>query len=88
MAFDTHGIMNNMKTVIVYSTPSCVYCKMAKAYFDQKGVKYVEKDVFADETARGEMLKKSGQMGVPVLDIGGKIIIGFDKGSINEALGL
>lgn len=61
---------------------------MAKTYFDQKSVKYVEKDVMADEVARTEMIQKTGQLGVPVLDIGGKIIIGFDKTSINEALGI
>ncbi len=77
-----------MKTVTVYSTPSCVYCKMAKAYFDQKGVQYIDKDVMVDEVAREEMIKKTGQLGVPVLDIGGSIIIGFDKGAINEALGI
>lgn len=77
-----------MKTVIVYSTPSCVYCKMAKAYFDQKGVKYVEKDVMADEKARAEMIHKSGQLGVPVIDIDGTITVGFDKGAINELLDL
>mgnify|MGYP006294190923 CR=1 FL=1 len=74
-----------MKSIIIYSTPSCVYCKMAKTYFDQKGVKYVEKDVMADLDARQDMISKSGQLGVPVLDIGGKIIIGFDKSAINEA---
>ena len=75
-----------MKPIIIYSTPSCVYCKMAKAYFDQKGVKYEEKDVMVDEVGREEMIKKSGQLGVPVLNIDGKIIIGFDKTVINEAV--
>lgn len=79
---------NNMKPVIIYSTPSCVYCKMAKTYFDQKGVKYEDKDVMSDLVAREEMIKKSGQLGVPVLDINGKIIIGFDKSAINEAAGI
>lgn len=77
-----------MKPITIYSTPSCVYCKMAKAYFDQKGIKYVDKDVMVDEVAREEMIKKSGQLGVPVLDIDGKIIIGFDKSAINEAAGI
>lgn len=61
---------------------------MAKAYFDQKGVKYTEKNVMSDLVAQQEMIKKSGQLGVPVLDIGGKIIIGFDKSAINEAAGI
>ena len=58
---------------------------MAKAYFDQKGVKYTEKDVMTDHVAQEEMIKKSGQLGVPVLDIEGTIIVGFDKSAINEA---
>jgi len=61
---------------------------MAKAYFDQKGVKYVEKNVQHDLVAQEEMIKKSGQLGVPVLDIEGTIIIGFDKSAINEAAGI
>lgn len=77
-----------MKNVIVYSTPSCVYCKMAKAYFDEKGIKYSDKDVMVDVEARKEMMEKSGQLGVPVIDIGGKIIVGFDKGTIRELLEL
>lgn len=75
-----------MKNVIVYSTPSCVYCKMAKAYFDEKGIKYSDKDVMVDVEARKEMMEKSGQLGVPVIDIGGKIIVGFDKGAIKDLL--
>mgnify|MGYP001570629881 CR=1 FL=1 len=61
---------------------------MAKAYFDQKGVKYTEKDVMTDHVAQEEMIKKSGQLGVPVLDIEGTIIVGFDKSAINEAAGI
>ena len=77
-----------MKSITIYSTDGCVYCKMAKAYFDQKGVKYVEKNVQHDLVAQEEMIKKSGQLGVPVLDIEGTIIIGFDKSAINEAAGI
>jgi glutaredoxin 3 len=80
--------MQNENKVVVYSTPSCVYCKLAKQYFTEKGVKYVEKDVFTDLQAREEMVTKSGQMGVPVIDINGKLIVGFDKTAINELLGL
>ncbi len=74
--------------VTIYSTPSCVYCKMAKAYFDKVGVKYEEKDVAVDEGAREDMVKKSGQLGVPVIDVDGKIVVGFDKKRLNELLGL
>lgn len=61
---------------------------MAKAYFDEKGIKYSDKDVMVDVEARKEMMEKSGQLGVPVIDIGGKIIIGFDKGAIKDLLEL
>jgi len=80
--------MVDMKNVTIYSTPSCVYCKMAKAYFDEKGVKYSDKDVMVDMAARQEMIQKSGQLGVPVIDIEGKIIVGFDKGAIKDLLGI
>jgi glutaredoxin 3 len=65
--------------VRVYSTPTCPYCKMAKTFLDAKGVAYDDLDVSADARARDEMMKKSGQMGVPVIDIDGEMIIGFDQ---------
>jgi glutaredoxin 3 len=71
---------------VVYSTPTCPYCKMAKEYFDEKGVSYEDVDVAAEPARAEEMVKKSGQMGVPVIDIGGTIIVGFDKEKINAAL--
>jgi len=76
-----------MHKIIIYSTPTCVYCKMAKEFFAQNGVAYEERDVAADEAARNEMFEKSHQMGVPVIDIDGKIIVGFEKKTIEEALG-
>jgi len=77
-----------MKKVTVYSTPTCPYCKMTKAYFKEKKVAFNDIDVAADEEKAHEMIEKSGQMGVPVIDIDGKIIIGFDKEAVNKALGL
>jgi glutaredoxin-like YruB-family protein len=65
--------------VKVYSTSTCPYCKMAKSFLDEKGVAYDDLDVAADAAARDEMVKKSGQMGVPVIDVDGEVIIGFDK---------
>lgn len=65
--------------VKVYSTTTCPYCKMAKSFLDEKGVSYVDLDVAADAVARDEMVKKSGQMGVPVIDFDGEVIIGFDQ---------
>ncbi len=75
-----------MHNVTVYSTPSCVYCKMAKAYFTANNIPFEEKDVATDLKAREDMIKKSGQLGVPVIDIDGSIIIGFDKAHIQELL--
>jgi glutaredoxin-like YruB-family protein len=74
--------------VTVYSTPTCPYCKMAKAYLTENKVEFTDVDVAADDKAAEDMIQKSGQMGVPVLDINGKIIVGFDKDAIKEALGL
>lgn len=73
--------------IIVYSTTFCPYCKMAKEYLDQKGVSYKDVNVQEDDEAAAEMIRKSGQMGVPVLDINGKIIVGFNREAIDEAIG-
>lgn len=80
--------MVNMARVKIYTTPSCVYCKMAKEFFKNNSVQYEEKNVAIDASAREEMIAKSGQMGVPVIDIDGKLIIGFDEPRLKEALGL
>lgn len=77
-----------MKTVNIYSTPTCTYCEAAKEYFKQNAVEYTEYDVASDEAKRTEMVEKSGQMGVPVIDIEGTIIVGFDEEKIKETLGL
>jgi glutaredoxin 3 len=74
------------KKVTVYSTAACPYCVLAKNYLDSKKVTYEAFDVGADRAKAEEMIKKSGQMGVPVLDIGGKIIVGFDRAAIDAAL--
>lgn len=73
--------------VTVYSTPTCPYCKMAKAYLEEKGVAYENVDVSTDAAQKDEMVKKSGQMGVPVIDVGGQVIIGFDKERLEDLLG-
>lgn len=77
-----------MTKVKIYTTPTCVYCKMAKEFFKQNNVEYEEKNVAQDAVAREEMIQKSGQFGVPVINIGEKIIIGFDQMKLKEALGL
>jgi glutaredoxin-like YruB-family protein len=73
--------------VKVYSTPSCPYCKMAKSYLSEKNISFTDLDVSVDRDAGMEMVRKSGQRGVPVLDIDGQIIIGFDRPRIDSALG-
>ena len=75
-----------MTEIKVYSTPTCPWCKRAKEYLTQKGVEFKDIDVSEDEEAAHEMITKSRQMGVPVLDIKGKIIVGFDINAINDAL--
>lgn len=77
-----------MAQAIIYTTPSCVYCKMAKEFFKEHNVSYEEKNVATDHDAQNEMIEKSGQMGVPVIDIGGKIIIGYDKEALAELLNI
>ena len=75
-----------MRNITIYTTPSCVYCKMAKEYFKEHGIDYSEKDVSGDKQAVDEMIQKSGQMGVPVIDIDGSIVVGFDKAKLQELI--
>lgn len=77
-----------MKTVTVYSTPTCVYCNMAKNFFKANKVDYKDYNVATDLEKRKEMIEKTGQMGVPVLQIGDQVIVGFDEPRIKNALGL
>lgn len=75
-----------MKKVTIYTTPTCGYCRMAKDYFKEEGVEYEEKDVSVDAKAREEMVNKTNQMGVPVIEVGEDIIIGFNKPKLIELL--
>ncbi len=77
-----------MPKVLIYTTPACVYCEMAREFFKSHNITYEEKDVAADEKARDEMVHKSGQLNVPVIDINGKIIVGFNQEQISELLGI
>ncbi len=74
--------------VIVFSTPTCSFCNMAKKYFREKGIKFRDVDVSRDMAAARDMVRRSGQQGVPVIDIGGKIMVGFDRVRINKYLGI
>lgn len=70
-------------TVTIYTTPTCVFCKNVKAYLDDKGIAYESVDVLANADKAQEMIDKSGQMGVPVTDYKGTIIVGFDKAKLD-----
>lgn len=77
-----------MSKVNIYSTPTCVYCNMAKNFLTQNGIEYTEFNVASDLAKRKEMIEKTGQMGVPVLEMGDETIVGFDEGKIRELLKL
>lgn len=82
-----------MKKVAIYTTPSCHYCKMAKSFFQEKGISYEEYNVASDAVKRQEMIDKSGQMGVPVIEITNDDgtqdhVIGFDEKGLANALGV
>ena len=72
----------------VYSTPTCVYCKTLKGYLIKNGKEFEDIDVSKDEKYLQEMIKDSGQMGVPVVNIDGEIITGFDKAKIDKLLSI
>jgi glutaredoxin 3 len=72
--------------VTIYTTPSCGYCVKAKEYFRNHKINFVEHNVASNMQKADEMVKKSGQMGVPVIDINGRIIIGFNQPEIERAL--
>jgi glutaredoxin-like YruB-family protein len=80
--------MKKTKEATIYTTPTCIYCKLAKEFFKQNNIKFKEYNVAEDIEKAKEMIEKSGQQGVPVIDINGKIIIGFDRNKLKEALEL
>jgi glutaredoxin len=84
-AYDRLEVMNNTEPII-YGAPWCAFCHTAMAYLDKLGVKYEYKDVEANPAAGLEAINKSGQRGIPVIDIEGDIIIGFDRPKIDTSL--
>ena len=76
------------KSVKIYSTPTCPWCIRTKQFLKDNNIVFEDMDVSLNQAAAEEMIQKSGQMGVPVLDIEGEIILGFDKEKIKKALGL
>jgi len=75
-----------MKNVTIYSTPSCTYCTLAKNFFKKNGVEFTEHNVATDLAKRKEMIEKTGQMGVPVIEVNGEIVIGFDETKLRSVL--
>ncbi len=73
-------------TITLYSTPSCPYCKLVKDYLKEQNIAFTELDVSLDNDAIQKMVKLSGQMGVPVIDINGQIIVGWNKNALEEVI--
>ncbi|MBN1679928.1 MAG: NrdH-redoxin [Anaerolineae bacterium] len=76
------------KRVIMFTTPTCSHCRTAKRYLRERGVRVRDVDVSNDPAAARDMVRRSGQQGVPVIDIGGKIIVGFNRSEIDRLLDL
>ncbi len=76
-----------MSEITVYSTPTCPWCHKVKEFLKEKGVKYKDIDVSKDRDSAMKMIEKSGQMGVPQIEINGKMIIGFNKEALEKELG-
>ncbi len=74
--------------VILFTTPTCPHCRAAKQYLRARGIRFKDVDVSRDRAALRDMVRRSGQTGVPVIDIGGKIVVGFNRRRIDELLGL
>lgn len=77
-----------MKEVTIYSTPTCAYCRATKAFLKEHNVAYTDYDVAADKDKAQEMIKRSGQMGTPVVFIGEDMVVGFDEGRLKQLLGI
>lgn len=77
-----------MRNIILYSTSQCPFCKMTRDFMKENNIEFTDHNVGEDQNMLDEMVKKSGQMGVPVIDIDGTIIVGFDKPKISQVLGI
>jgi glutaredoxin-like YruB-family protein len=84
----TNGEKKSQKNVTVYTTPTCTWCNTVKRHLQESGIRYREVDVSRDQKAAEEMVRRSGQQGVPQTDINGEIIVGFDKTRINRLIGI
>jgi len=75
-----------MKKVIIYSAPTCIYCRLAKEWLEKNNIPFVDYDLSVDVEKRDEIIEKTGQMGVPIIEIDNEFIIGFDKKKLSELL--
>jgi len=78
--------MSEQKQVTIYSTPTCHFCHAAKEFFGEHNIAFTDVNVASDLVKRQEMIQKSGQMGVPVIDVGGELVVGFDEDRLRELL--
>ena len=83
-----NDVPKKSSNVSIYTTPTCVYCGMAKDFFSKNNIKYEEFNVASDLAKRREMIEKSSQMGVPVITVGDEVIVGFDEDRIVDLLGV
>jgi glutaredoxin 3 len=79
--------MAETRSVSVYSTPTCPYCHQVKEYLKVKGIEFTDLNVATDQEARKNMVQKSGQLGVPVIEIDGNIVVGFNRAKLDGLLG-
>ncbi|MEX0916893.1 MAG: glutaredoxin family protein [Candidatus Spechtbacterales bacterium] len=77
-----------MANVTIYTTPTCHFCHQAKEFFKENNIEYTEKDVASDLDARREMVEKTGQLGVPVIEVDEKTMVGYDHDTLAGALGI
>ena len=77
-----------MKKVTIYSSPTCIYCNLAKTFLKANGIDYTDRNVASDLELRKEMIDKTGQMGIPVIEVDGQIVIGYNEAKLRELLGV
>jgi len=80
--------LKNQPKVVIFTTPTCSYCNIAKRYFKEKSIKFTDVDVSKDQRAAADMQRRTGQQGVPVIMIANRPIVGFDKNKINNLLNI
>ena len=80
--------MSGTHRVLVFTTPTCPWCQRAKSYLRSKSIPFKEVDVTRDQQAARDLVRRTGQMGVPVIEIDGRPVVGFDQRQVDRLLGL